>query len=174
MLHIKETVLSFGRLGLWLVCAFTFYVRLKITMNDIMNDSVIHFWSKLFYFASDPCQPYLGEKMDRQLIVIQNFLLINTRRDSLYVIQAKLMRAIMNVMWPVPRALNREQAKRIWQFLVSRFFCVTFLALLSTLCCHCAYMFSNSSSNNLKTKYLQRWKGILKVEREIHVGRIRG
>ena len=35
-------------------------------------------------------------------------------------------------------------------------FFVTFLALLSTLCCHCAYMLSNSSRNNLKTKYLQR------------------
>ena len=166
MRHVKETVISSRRLH--------YISRLKITMNDSMNESVIPFWSKLFYFASDPCQAYLGEKMDRQLLVVQNFPLINIRRDSQYEIQAKLMKAIMNVMWPVPWALNREQAKRIWQFLVSRCFCVTFLALLSTLCCHCAYMFSNSSSNNLKTKYLQRWKGILKVEREIQVSRIRG
>ena len=36
--------------------------------------------------------------MDRQLLVIQNFPLINIRRDSQYEIQAKLMKAIMNVM----------------------------------------------------------------------------
>ena len=61
-----------------------FYYSSYCTEYDgikVLNGFQCHLTNCLSYFASDQCPPYHGQKMDKQFLEVQNFHLINTRRD---------------------------------------------------------------------------------------------